>query len=224
MVKDDSFIANRVLPRSLKERQREERAELILQAAETVLAEKGYYDTSIDEIAARVGIAKGTVYLHFPSKEDLVVALFEREMVTFSATVEQAATQAVSARERLENILRQVYMGIHGCRAHLFLSLSNSMEVRSRLAEKKGAKGDYMASLTARIGAVMEEGKVAGEFDPDIPTAVMVSTFWGLLSPKAYDHLLKGAQLTPEELVSAVTRIYFCGVSTHSSFQRRAER
>ncbi len=69
--------------RSLKERQRQERAALILQAAEEVLAEKGYHETSMDEIAARVGVAKGTVYLHFPSKEDLVFALFEQELVTW---------------------------------------------------------------------------------------------------------------------------------------------
>ena len=67
-------------PRSLKEKQRQEREALILQAAEEVLMERGYHETSIDEIAARVGIAKGTVYLHFPSKEDLVVAIFERDM------------------------------------------------------------------------------------------------------------------------------------------------
>ncbi|HEX6109636.1 MAG TPA: helix-turn-helix domain-containing protein, partial [Ktedonobacteraceae bacterium] len=67
-------------PRSLKEKQRGEREALILQVAEEVLMEKGYYETSIDEIAARVGIAKGTVYLHFPSKEDLVIAIFERDM------------------------------------------------------------------------------------------------------------------------------------------------
>src|SRR5256885_7463499 len=67
-------------PRTLKEKQRQERKALILQAAEEVLMEKGYHETSIDEIAARVGIAKGTVYLHFPSKEDLVIAIFERDM------------------------------------------------------------------------------------------------------------------------------------------------
>ncbi|TMC17177.1 MAG: helix-turn-helix transcriptional regulator, partial [Chloroflexi bacterium] len=51
---------------SLKEKQRREREELIIQAAEEVLQEKGYYETSMDEIAARVGIAKGTIYTHFP--------------------------------------------------------------------------------------------------------------------------------------------------------------
>src|SRR5579884_3030566 len=66
--------------RSLKEKQRQEREELILKAAEEVFMEKGYYETSIDEIAASVGIAKGTVYLHFPSKEDLVIAIFQHDM------------------------------------------------------------------------------------------------------------------------------------------------
>jgi AcrR family transcriptional regulator len=55
-------------PRSLKDRQREERERLILEAAEELLAEKGYHEMSIDDIAARVGVSKGTVYLHFPSK------------------------------------------------------------------------------------------------------------------------------------------------------------
>lgn len=89
------------VPRSLKERQREERKELILQAAEAMLVARGYHETSIDEIAAQVGIAKGTVYLHFPSKEDLVVALVERELLTFLQTADQAVDQATSARSQL---------------------------------------------------------------------------------------------------------------------------
>ncbi len=72
----DAMMQPVTAPRSLKEKQRQEREALILQAAEEVLMEKGYHETSIDEIAARVGIAKGTVYLHFPSKEDLVIGLF----------------------------------------------------------------------------------------------------------------------------------------------------
>src|SRR5216684_7426172 len=68
---------------SLKEKQRREREELIIRAAEEVLQEKGYYETSMDEIAARVGIAKGTIYTHFPGKEELVMAIFNRTMQTF---------------------------------------------------------------------------------------------------------------------------------------------
>src|SRR5215471_15094292 len=97
--------------RSLKERQRQERAALILQAAEEVLAEKGYHDTSMDEIAARVGVAKGTVYLHFPSKEDLVFALLERKVKTFQHEVEQILASTATARSKVENILLRAYQG-----------------------------------------------------------------------------------------------------------------
>src|SRR6266481_294684 len=92
-------------PRSWKEKQRQEREVLILQVAEEVLMEKGYYETSIEEIAARVGIAKGTVYLHFPSKEDLVFAIFEHDMQEFLQFVERTMSSSKSAREKMEAIL-----------------------------------------------------------------------------------------------------------------------
>src|SRR5205085_10875029 len=95
--------------RLLKEKLRQERAELILDVAEEVLAEKGYHDTSMDEIAARAGVAKGTLYQHFPSKENLVFALFERNLVLFEQTVVQAVATLSTARARLERILRYVY-------------------------------------------------------------------------------------------------------------------
>ena len=89
-------------PRSLKEKQRQEREALILQAAEEVLMEKGYHETSIDEIASRVGIAKGTVYLHFPSKEDLVIAIFERDMQQLLQYIDttMSSTHDISRKDR----------------------------------------------------------------------------------------------------------------------------
>src|SRR5947209_12823273 len=99
-------------PGSLKEKQRQEREALILQAAEEVLTEKGYYETSIDEIAARVGIAKGTVYLHFPSKEDLVVAIFERDMHKLVELVDTKAAAALTTRDRKSTRLNSSHANI----------------------------------------------------------------------------------------------------------------
>src|SRR5260370_41076043 len=121
-------------PRSLKEKQRHEREELILQAAEEVLMEKGYYETSIDEIAARVGIAKGTVYLHFPGKEDLVIAILERNAQAVVGLVEATAASAGTNREKLGGVLQVMYSGFFDPRKSQFLQLPspvmNSPEVR----------------------------------------------------------------------------------------------
>src|SRR5213082_1061024 len=105
----DAMMQPITAPRSLKEKQRQEREALILQAAEDVLMEKGYYETSMDEIAARVGIAKGTVYLHFASKEDLVVALFQQDTQKFLQVVEETIASAQTARAKMEAILRFMY-------------------------------------------------------------------------------------------------------------------
>ena len=92
-------------PRSLKEKQRQERETLILQVAEEVLMERGYHETSIDEIAARVGIAKGTVYFsHFPRKEDLVIAIFEHDMQQLLQYIDLAMDSTLTAREKIEAI------------------------------------------------------------------------------------------------------------------------
>src|SRR5947209_14825747 len=90
---------------SLKEKQRREREELIIRAAEEVLQEKGYYETSMDEIAARVGIAKGTIYSHFPGKEELVLAIFKRDLQTFLQGIDGVIEAEPTRRARLEALL-----------------------------------------------------------------------------------------------------------------------
>lgn len=199
--------------RSLKERQRQERADLILQVAEQVLAEKGYYDTSMDEIAARVGVAKGTVYLHFPSKEDMVFALFERELETFLLTVTQIAAASSTARTRLENILHEMYQGLFGKRMQLLLSFYSNMDVRTGLIEKKEQLRTRLEQLAAIISALLEEGKASGEFDLLIPTSVMQSTFVSLLSPHAYKRLVVEEKMSPKDLGTHLGRIYFKGIT-----------
>src|SRR6516164_5448989 len=124
--------------RSLKEKQRQEREALILQVAEEVLMEKGYYETSIDEIAARVGIAKGTVYLHFPGKEDLVVAIFEREMQQLLQYIDSTMDSSLTAREKMEAIFDLMHGGIISKRMQLLFSVSNSAGLKHLLVEKKG--------------------------------------------------------------------------------------
>ena len=62
----------------LRERQRQEREMLVLRAAADLFVERGYHETSMEDIAARVGIAKGTVYLYFPSKREIFLETFRQ--------------------------------------------------------------------------------------------------------------------------------------------------
>jgi TetR/AcrR family transcriptional regulator, fatty acid metabolism regulator protein len=198
---------------SLKERQRQERESLILQAAEEVLMEKGYYETSIDEIAARVGIAKGTVYLHFPSKEDLVMAIFQRDMQQILQSVDTMISSELTARAKLENVQQFMFEGMFHKHFQLLYSIFDNPGTRRLFAEKECAMRDLWAQLADRVTVLIEEGKAAGEFDATIPTPVMLSAFFNLLSPKAYERLLVEEKMPPEEVVKHLGRIYFNGIA-----------
>jgi TetR/AcrR family fatty acid metabolism transcriptional regulator len=200
-------------PRSLKEKQRQEREALILQAAEEVLMEKGYYETSIDQIAARVGIAKGTVYLHFPSKEDLAIAIFENDMQQLLQFIDTTMDSTLTAREKIEAIFDLMHGGIMSKRMQLLYSLSNSGGLRHLLIEKKGCLREIWDQISARLNSLFDEGKAAGDFEPALPTMVMLSAFYSLLSPKSYDRLMTDGQMSGEEVAKNLKRIYFKGIS-----------
>jgi TetR/AcrR family transcriptional regulator, fatty acid metabolism regulator protein len=202
-----------VVYRSLREKQRQEREELILQAAEEVLMEKGYYDTSMDEIALRVGVAKGTVYLHFQSKEDLVEAIFQRDMQKVMAHVDTIIASTAMPRAKLEGIFQFMYGGFFSKRIRLLYSIYNSAELRRQFGEKKACMRDLWEGLPARISALLEEGKAVGEFDITIPTVVMLSAFLSLLSPKSFERLMVEGQMSPDELVKHLGHLYFKGIA-----------
>jgi len=210
----DAMMQPVTAPRSLKEKQRQEREALILQAAEEVLMEKGYHETSIDEIAARVGIAKGTVYLHFPSKEDLVIAIFERDMQQLLQFIDSTMDSTLTAREKIEAIFDLMHGGIISKRMQLLFSISNSAGLRHLLVEKKGCLREIWDQLSARLNSLFEEGKAAGDFDSTLPTMVMLSAFYSLLSPKSYDRLMTEGQMSGEEVAKNLKRIFFKGIST----------
>lgn len=198
---------------SLKERQREERARLILEAAQTILLERGYHETSIDDIAAQVGIAKGTVYLHFPSKEDLMIALVERQLQNFVQVIEAVAASTSSARQRLEAILQRTYDPSEARRMQIFLEVFGSADMRSRFAEKHERTQPIIDHVRHLLREIIEQGKAQGEFDPQISTKVMIVMYLNLLSPRNYHHLTTDQTVAFEELLPQIIQIFFHGIS-----------
>ncbi|HEY6421015.1 MAG TPA: TetR/AcrR family transcriptional regulator [Candidatus Binataceae bacterium] len=73
----DSSLDNR--PAGLRDRQKQDRAQRIVQAAEKLFARKGYRDVAMEDVADRAGLAVGTIYNYFPSKSALLLAIVRRE-------------------------------------------------------------------------------------------------------------------------------------------------
>ena len=74
--------------RAYSDEEKRQREDMIINAAETLLMQKGYYDINMNEIARTANLAKGTVYLYFQTKEELFLTLFERYFGAWMENVE----------------------------------------------------------------------------------------------------------------------------------------
>src|SRR5438067_987475 len=84
-----------------------DRAEEVYAAALRLFTEKGYHATSMQDIAAAVGLYKGSLYHYIGSKEDLLVQVFERAMGSLLVSVEDmVADQSLSAADQLRRVVQ----------------------------------------------------------------------------------------------------------------------
>ncbi len=80
----DSSLETR--PVGLRDRQKRERGQRIVKAAERLFARKGYVEVAMEDVAARAGLAVGTIYNYFPSKSALLLAIVRRETESLLAS------------------------------------------------------------------------------------------------------------------------------------------
>jgi AcrR family transcriptional regulator len=160
----------------------------ILQAAMEVFAERGYQGTTVEEIARRAGVAKGTPYLHFADKADLFYAVFEKWVTDAMAGSEQALASASNASERLLALgLSAVdYMDAH----------REWFPLRERFAAAlSGCYAGYRSEAAAIICAGQAAGELRSDADADALAALLIGAIDGLFLQCWFDPALDARKL-----------------------------
>jgi AcrR family transcriptional regulator len=159
-------------------RKRQRRINEILRVAAQVLSEKGYYNTSLEEIADRLDLAKASLYHYFDSKESLLTACLGTVAEESISRLTAIASGAGSAPERLRGLIIEQLRIItveYPELARLFLAhLEWPATVRERISE-------WHTRHDAIIKGVIEEGVKSGEFG-DIDISVVRHNLTGALN------------------------------------------
>lgn len=200
-------------PPTLKERQRQEREALILRAAADLLAERGYHEMSLDDIAARVGISKGAIYLHFARKEDLVIALLEQGSTVFLRELETVLSSDDSPPDKLRAIIRQYSVDRSEHRHLLLGAIFQNPEIQTRMAEWRCTMHRRWEEPRRRITEVVEQGKMSGDFDSTLPTPLLVSLLMSFLNPYGFRRLMTEEGMTREEVTQGLSKFFMKGIS-----------
>src|SRR5512134_1382087 len=125
---------------NLKEQQNRLREDVILQAVNALLAEKGYDLMTVDEVAAMVGIAKASLYKHFESKERLAAAAMVR-LLDRTLEIIEALPASAQPLEKLKAVVRWAV------REHLRGQMPALPSTRSALREALIAHKPYIDRL-----------------------------------------------------------------------------
>jgi AcrR family transcriptional regulator len=147
--------------------------DLILDAVDVLLAKYGYGKMTMEDVARQVGIGKGTIYLHFPSKEELVLAHIDRIAETVVGKLRDQAGSSGPADRRLRRMLVLRVLHRFDSVAHYSQSLGDLLSsVRASLLVRRQA---YFEKEAAVFEDVLREGARLGELDcPDPRTASSV--------------------------------------------------
>jgi AcrR family transcriptional regulator len=198
----------------------ENKRQKVLKAAASLFLQKGYAATTMDEIAARAGIAKGTVYLYFKDKTDLYASLLEERIGALLEELKAVAEPAAGPAERLEAMVR--------CNLHFIAKRYSGAEFMADLSV--GHDPEMLKTVrtrfTPRFGEVLQlfagvirdgtEQRVFRAVDP-FETAARI---FGLINVNLMRRALDRKPIDPKRETAALIDLVLHGITAERGSRR----
>jgi AcrR family transcriptional regulator len=157
----------------------------ILQASWKLIRHYGYNKTTVEDIAQGAGVGKGTVYLHFRSKSEIMLALTDLTNERITTDLEQIAAKQASPEARLRECILHRTMTLFDI-VHRYPHSEDV--IASLLPEIVDRLKGYVRRHGELLGQLLEEGRAAGDFQVDDPAAAgqLLANLFELLTPPHY--------------------------------------
>ncbi|ACY19046.1 TetR/AcrR family transcriptional regulator [Haliangium ochraceum] len=164
-----------------------DKRERILDAAERVFARAGFFQSRVSEIARDAGVADGTIYLYFKSKDDLLISVFESRMERINDHLARALEGLATPPDKLNALLRS-YLGL----VNDFPELAEVLTIELRQSSKfmKEYANPRFGDFLKLVASVVAEGQERGDFAAAIPPAHVARMVFGILDELALVWLL----------------------------------
>ncbi|MGB4061828.1 MAG: TetR/AcrR family transcriptional regulator [Burkholderiaceae bacterium] len=195
---------------SFREKMHQAREDAIVLAVNRLLAEKGFEGMTVDEVAAEVGVAKASLYKHFPSKEHLAAAAMVRIL---QRTLDHMATlpAGLAAHDKLKSVVRWA-MQVHLAGEMPLLPTENST-LRATLMGH-AAYLDALVNVSDQLGGWIEQAQASGALNPATPPIVVLYTLFARACDPVLGFMKAAGQHTTDEIVALVLATCFDGLNT----------
>lgn len=196
--------------RSFRQQMHIAREDAIVSAVNRLLAEKGFDAMTVDEVAAEVGIAKASLYKHFPSKEDLAAAAMVRVMDRARAFLD-----SLDGSQPPLDLLRAVArwtMEVQLAGEMPSLPSENS-SLRTALGTNK-AYVDGLMDVSDRLGGWITAAQSNGSLNPALPPIAVLYTLYARACDPVLGFLKGSGLYSNEQIIEMVLSTCFEGLKS----------
>ena len=200
---------------------RGDKRDRILAAATQVFARHGFFGAQVADIAREAGVAAGTVYLYFRSKDDLLISIFEQTMTSAIAEGREALAAITDPEARLRCIAR-LHLARLGADRDLAVVFQVELRQTTKFMARFSATGlrDYLGL----IRDVITDGQKQGRFRSQTSPTLVAKMLFGALDEMATNWVLSERTYDLASDADAVIDVFVTGLGAAAAAPRRARR
>jgi TetR/AcrR family fatty acid metabolism transcriptional regulator len=186
-----------------------DKRELILRAATRVFARSGYFNSKVADIAAEAGIADGTVYLYFKSKDEILHSIFDRAMEQFISEGRRELAKLDSPVERLRKIAE---LHLERLGADRDLAVVFQVELRGSTKHMQEFSAAGFAEYLEIIRVTIDAGQKSGDLRSDIRSITAAKILYGALDEMVTNWVLSSRKYSLAPTAGEVLKIFLDGM------------
>ena len=201
-----------VVGESARRLSKKDKRRRIIDAAVKVFAEKGFFGSKVSEIAETAGVADGTIYLYFKSKDDILISLFQEKMSEIVKQLQAILSEESDPETKMRRYVIE-HLKLVARQPELMQVLT--VELRQSARFIKEYSPTAFARYLAVVGNIIDEGQKAGVFRKDVDAQILRRALFGLIDEISLEWVLRsreGATSDPEPIGEQIAEFIIRGL------------
>jgi len=187
-----------------------EKYQRILDAAVDVIAENGYFNSPVSAIAARAGVADGTIYLYFKSKDDVLRTAIDTTFARFYTQVEERFKTLTEPRAQLEYIAQ---LHLESSSVNRSMAVLMQTEIRQSARFIAEFSHHHLVRYIQVVRKVVRRGQQEGLFRRDVSDGVVAHCLFGAIDELLSSAVFTGRAYDAEATAKQVLDVMLHGIS-----------
>ncbi|MCM3039890.1 TetR family transcriptional regulator [Paenibacillus motobuensis] len=188
---------------------KQEKFEMILDAAEKVIAENGFHGSQVARIAKEAGVADGTIYLYFKNKEDILISLFQNRLGNLVESFKNNISEEDSVEEALYKIC-DIHFSL--LEENIHLAYVTQIELRQSSLELRKAIGQAVKPYIQLIEHILIKGVADGSFRKNLDTRLTRQLIFGAMDEVVTSWLISGQKYSLTAQVANTVDFFIRGL------------